>query len=259
MNTQEIESRIPLLIEKARPSVLQDYLDNVANEALLAYRLEEHLQPGANGAESLYTRVLNGVFVLDSLCGLLELPDIEARVLLTAYTVHALHAFPGREDSLNESDVTDDVAGEIERLGLPAFFLGWRDYLPDIAALARGREDSRQPPGGPPAADYRLGRDRLRALRYLLAAADAIVLSRTLAEKAHKKSFLDHLNAHLAAVGEGRQYTFITHRLAEQRGLLSNVLHEAIAAEMEETHGLLPLLYYPSGLCCKKFCLTAGR
>jgi CRISPR-associated protein Csc3 len=39
----------------------------------------------------------------------------------------------------------------------------------------------------------------------------------------------------------------VTHRLTESRGLLSNVIHNAIATYLHETYGLTPLLYYPDG------------
>ncbi|MCZ7672374.1 MAG: hypothetical protein M5U34_37245 [Chloroflexi bacterium] len=72
-------------------------------------------------------------------------------------------------------------------------------------------------------------------------------MSHTLDERKHKGDFLDDFNTYLSESGVAEQYEFITHRLTESRGLLSNVLHNAIAAHLQTQHGLVPLLFYPDG------------
>ncbi len=95
---------------------------------------------------------------------------------------------------------------------------------------------------------YRLGRERILALRYLMKAADTLDLSHTLDDRKHKGDFLDDFNTYLSESGIADQYEFVTHRLTESRGLLSNVLHNAIAAHLQNQHGLVPLLFYPDGI-----------
>ena len=75
--------RIRFLIGKEEPSVFKDYLDQVANQALLAYR--SHLQWGNKQGESLYTHVLNGVQTLETLRPCLGLTDLEARIFFTGF------------------------------------------------------------------------------------------------------------------------------------------------------------------------------
>src|SRR5690606_2875582 len=65
----------------------------------------------------------------------------------------------------------------------------------------------------------------------------------TLEERSHKATFLSYLNAFV----DDRQFAFFIHRLAENRGTLTNMLHEAIVGVLQEEQ-LVPLLYYPDGV-----------
>lgn len=246
-----MDSNIALLIGKKDKTILSHYLEQVANKSLLAYRNASHLQWGKKQGESLYTHILNGIFILDSLRDVLKLPDNEVKVLFTAYTVHDINKFEGRDGSFNKLATPENIAAEIERLNLPQFFPEWRDYLADIEGLVRSHGRSTHTSGellipklGP---RYRLGRERILALRYLMKATDTLDLSHTLDERKHKGDFLDDFNTYLSESGVAEQYEFITHRLTESRGLLSNVLHNAIAAHLQTEHGLVPLLFYPDG------------
>ncbi|VAW34216.1 hypothetical protein MNBD_CHLOROFLEXI01-253 [hydrothermal vent metagenome] len=247
-----MDSNIALLLGKKDKTILSHYLENVANKSLLAYRNASHLQWGKKQGESLYTHILNGIFILDSLRDILKLPDIEVKILFTAYTVHDINKFEEQKGSFNKLATQENIATEIERLNLPSFFLEWRDYLADIEGLVRSHGRSTHTSGellipnlGP---RYRLGRERILALRYLMKAADTLDLSHTLDDRKHKGDFLDDFNTYLSESGTPVQYEFITHRLTESRGLLSNVLHNAIAAHLQNQHGLIPLLFYPDGI-----------
>ncbi len=250
--------RIAFLIGKEEPSVFKDYLDQVANQALLPYKAI--FQYGGKRGESLYTHVINGVFVLETLRPLLHLSDEEARVLYTAFTVHDINKALGRQEAFGQLATAENVASEIERLGLGAFFPEWQEYLADITSLVRGHS-GHQHAGGERwvvkrASAYRLGLERVNALLHLMRAADVVDLSHTLEERDHKSDFLGHLNAYLADSGLPVQYEFTTHRLTETRGLLSNVIHNAIVAELRNRYGLVPLLFYPNGVA---YLMEQGR
>lgn len=237
--------------EKQTP-VFDDYIDHVANQSLLPYKTV--LQHGGKKGQSLYMHVLDGVLVLESLREPLGLSDNEARTLYTAFTIHDLNKAPGQppEKSFSKLATQENIAAEIERLNIATFFPEWREYLADIESLVRGHSGHYHtggemliPKRGPA---YKLGMERVAALVKLMQAADIIDLSHTLAEQEHKNKFLSHLNAYLAESGQPRQYEFVTHQLSEQRGLLTNVIHNSITAYMSETHNLIPLLYYPDGV-----------
>ncbi|MCP4165893.1 MAG: type I-D CRISPR-associated protein Cas10d/Csc3 [Chloroflexi bacterium] len=251
--------RIAFLIGKQRPSLLKSYLDLVGNKTLLAYR--HQWQWGKKEGESLYTHIINGIFLLDALREVLSLSDLEAQVLFTAYTVHDINKMETEKArAFNKLAVEENIAPLVERLGLPAFFPDWRDYLADIESFIRGHGGSTQTSGEmlvvKRAPAYKLGMQRVQALRNLMKAVDIIDLSHTLDERQHKQTFLTHLNTYLAETGEARQFQLFTHQLTEQRGLFSNILHQAIADELKETAELIPLLYYPDGIV---YLVTKGQ
>jgi len=243
-------NRIALLLGLAEPSLFKDYLDHVTNRALLPYKTI--FQYGGKSGQSLYTHVMDGIFVLETLRSALHLTDDEARVLFTAYTVHDINKVLGTQEPFSKLATTENIAAEITRLGLDAFFPAWQAYLTDITSLVRGHSGHHHAGGErwvvKGADRYRLGLKRVNALLHLMRAVDVVDLSHTLEEQRHKADFLGHLNAYLADSGQAVQYTFFTHRLSEMRGLLTNVIHNSIVRELRDAHGLTPLLFYPDGV-----------
>jgi CRISPR-associated protein Csc3 len=241
---------IELLIGKKTPSVFSDYLEQVGNRALLNYR--SHLQWGGKEGESLYTHVLNGVQILETLRPLLNLPDNEARVLFTAFTVHDLNKVLQSKEGFSKLAVADNVGQEILRLGLERFFPSWEQYLADIISLIRAHSGHHHSGGERMIVRrepvYRLGLAGVNALLNLMRAADVIDLSHTLEERAHKQDFIGYLNAYLADSGQSRQMQLFSHRLTEQRGILTNVIHNAIVEDLIAQYHLTPFLYYPDGV-----------
>ena len=242
---------IALLIGKEEPSVFKDYLEHVANRGLAPYKAI--LQWGAKGGESLYTHVLNGVFVLETLRQPLGLSDTDARVLYTAFTIHDINKVPGHaEVSFSKIATSENLAAEAKKLGLSSFFPDWKEYLEDITSLVRGHSGHHHSGGerwiAKRAPTYGLGLERVNALVHLMRAADVVDLSHRLEESARKSDFLGHLNAYLADAGYPVQYEFVTHRLTEQRGILTNLIHNSISAELSERYELIPLLHYPDGI-----------
>ena len=133
-------------------------------------------------------------------------------------------------------------------LEMERFFPEWQDYLKDIEVLVRAHSryhntydetlDLNYDP-------YALERDRL--LKYLvpiIRAIDVIDLSKTLEERAKKQDFLKEINSLFDDV----KYKFVYHKVSEQRGVFTNLIHNEIARYLETEKDLLPLLYYPDGV-----------
>ncbi len=226
---------------------IKNYIEYVANNGLLPYRATIHY--GEKAGKSLYTHILNGIFVLDRVRRLLRLSDIETQVLFTAYTLHDINKMVPDGDKVKYEDlmVRERVEPKLREVGLHRFFPEYADYLIDCMHLMRqtsGRLfgglhetlDLRKAPR------YGLEHERVQELVHLMRAADKVDLSHTLAEQRHKNDFLDELNAISAT-----QYTFVTHRVAEQRGSFTNILHNAAMEELHVRYGLEPLLIYPDG------------
>jgi len=246
-----------LLTSQQEKPVFGRYLDQVANKGLLPYKAV--FQYGGKRGESLFTHVLNGVTVLESLRPPLQLSDRETELLFTAFTVHDLNkapAYQGTKQSFGTLASQENIAAEIERHNLAEFFPGWRDYLAEIESLIRGHSGHYHHSGETLFADrgaaYRLPEHRVAGLIKLMRAADIIDLSHTLAEQDKKQTFLSHLNVALADFGLDWQYEFFTHQLTEQRGLLTNLIHNAVRSHLRQTYQLIPLLYYPDGVAYLK-------
>ena len=127
---------LPFGPRRKTPSVLRDYLDQVANQKLVAYKtIRQH---GGKRGESLYTHVLNGILLLEALRPHLGLSDQEARLLFTVFTVHDINKVPDYVgDRYDKVAIPDNFIEEIERLGLDQFFPGYKPYLLDIVRIAR--------------------------------------------------------------------------------------------------------------------------
>ena len=149
--------------------------------------------------------------------------------------------------SFNRLATLETVQEELERLNIPEFFPDYLDYLEDITLLIRSHSGHFHTDGEfliPAHNPYRLDRGRLdHVLRPLIRALDNLQLSSTLTERTNKQDFLSFLNGIT-----DRQYEFGHHHIAENRGILTNLVHNQVANYFEEQHGFIPLLFYPDGV-----------
>ncbi len=236
-------------IDSGTGDIFQNYIDKIANRKLRAY--QEIIQYGAKAGESLYLHILNGICVLERLRPILDLEDIEVQVLFSAFSVHDLNKleeFQGTRRSFNYLANSGNIGAVLTDLEMERFFPEWQDYLKDIEVLVRAHSrfhntyaetlDQRYDP-------YLLDKNRL--LNYLvpiIRAIDVIDLSKTLEERAKKRDFLIEINS----IFDDVQYRFVHHKVSEQRGILTNLIHNEIVRYLESEKDLLPLLYYPDGV-----------
>ena len=230
-------------------NLFRTYVEEIVNGKLQEY--QEIIQWGAKAGQSLYLHVLNGICVLERLRPILNLDDIEVQVLFSAFSVHDLNKlsqFQNEKRSFNYLANAKNVSAALMHLEMERFFPEWQDYLKDIEVLVRAHSryhntydetlDLNYDP-------YSLERNRL--LKYLvpiIRAMDVVDLSKTLEESAKKQDFLKEINSLFADV----QYKFVYHKVSEQRGILTNLLHNEIVKYLETEKDLLPLLYYPDGV-----------
>lgn len=228
--------------------IFENYMDKIANRKLRKY--QEIIQYGAKAGQSLYLHILNGICALERLRPILNLDDIEGQVLFSAYSVHDLNKldqYQGENVPFNYLANAENISSVLTDLEIGHFFPEWQDYLKDIEVLVRAHSrfhntyaetlDLNYNP-------YSLNKDRL--LKYLvpiIRAIDVIDLSKTLEERAKKRDFLIEINS-ICDI----QYKFVYHKVSEQRGVLTNLIHNEIAKYLESEKDLLPLLYYPDGV-----------
>jgi len=229
--------------------LFQVYVKEIANGKLREY--QEIIQWGAKAGQSLYLHILNGICILERLRPILNLKDIEIQVLFSAFSVHDLNKleeFQNEKRSFNYLANAENIGDVLTTLEIEHFFPEWQDYLKDIEVLVRAHSrfyntygetlDQRYDP-------YSLDKDRLlNHLVPIIRAMDVIDLSKTLEERGKKRDFLIEVNSLFDDV----QYKFVYHKVSEQRGILTNLIHNEIVKYLESEKDLLPLLYYPEGV-----------
>jgi len=234
------------------PDVTGDFVRELANGRLRTYKAI--VQTGSKSGQSYYAHVLDLVFLFERLQPLIDLPDVERRCIYCACMMHDLNKVPpynqwsgGRRTYADMVSETN-VATELERLEADRFFRDWPAHLADIVALAHLHQGNLAITAT--GLDrtthhrFRLGWERSRRLGWLLYAVDTLVTSHTLEEARSKAQALEKINLFL----DGRRQRWLTHRLTENRGLLSNVIHNGVVQYLREAVGALDLLYYPDGV-----------
>lgn len=236
-------------IDSEMGDLFQNYMDKIANRKLRAY--QEIIQYGAKAGESLYLHILNGICVLERLRPILNLDDIEVQVLFSAFSVHDLNKleeFQDQKRSFNYLANTENISGALTELEIEHFFPEWQGYLKDIEVLVRAHSRFHNTYGETLDQNYDpYSLDKGRLLNYLIPiirATDVIDLSKTLQEQAKKRDFLIEINS----IFDDVQYKFVYHKVSEQRGILTNLIHNEIVKYLESEKDLLPLLYYPEGV-----------
>ena len=230
-------------------NLFQTYVEEIANKKLRGY--QEIIQYGAKAGESLYLHIINGIFVLERLRPILDLDDLEVQLLFSAFSVHDLNKLQEFQDerrSFNYLANAKNVSAVLTNLEIEKFFPEWQDYLKDIEVLVRAHSRHHHTYDETLDLDYDpYSHDRDRLLNYLvpiIRAMDVIDLSKRLEDQAKKGDFLKELNRILVDV----QYQFVYHKVSEQRGILTNLIHNEIVKYLETEKDLLPLLYYPDGV-----------
>lgn len=229
--------------------ILGDYIRHIANGGLVRYR--QIVQWGGKDGQPLYAHVVDLAFTFVRLTDLLDLSQAEQRVMMLALSAHDINKVPGENKPMRFPDQAsaEYVGMELKRLGADEFFPEWQDYIEDICALIRAHGGHFHHGGNllivKPTQNERfaLGGDRVRQLTKLMKALDTLDLSHTLNEQQHKQSFINYLNEFSEI-----QYRLVNHSIAEQRGILSNVIHNQIARFMLRQKHAQPLLYYPDGV-----------
>src|SRR5258706_1409223 len=245
--------------------VFSDYLLYIANKKLYRYKQIIHTR-GEKQGQSYYSHIMDLVAIAEKLRPALDLTEQEMRCVLLALTIHDLNKVPpydkgpdGRETKYADAATPENIQAELERLEVDAYFPAWHDYLQDIILLAQFHQEAST--GTILTIDQRkinqckLPPGRLKGpLKHLVKAADASDNSHSgdhcnPHEMHIRDKLLQHINA--AMQGQERQYRFFGHRLAELRGLFTNIIHNELVAYFQGKYGdnaCIDLQYYSEGV-----------
>ena len=245
--------------------VLEDYVAYLANDKLLSYKTVVHT--GGKAGESLWTHVMNLVTTVEKLRPLFRLTANEMRCLLLALTVHDINKLDeygkrsdGKGRSYANAATHEHIEDLLARLEAQTFFPAWKEYRLDIKFLADAHQEMSQQATQ---FDQRYidrcwleGRRLKGPLKALMKLADVSDNSHSGAYAAPgeihvRDKLIKHLNAALNSIGHPRRYRFVGHRLAELRGIQTNIIHNQFVALMKATYGeeaCIDLLYHPEGV-----------
>lgn len=236
--------------------LLTAYYKCVANGPMKDYRWI--IQGGNKQGQNYYVHVLDGINVLHKLrvASVIEVNDLEEELLFAAYTIHDMNKIPlygGRGVTLSYVNIVtpENIRAELTRIDMGRFFPTWEQYVAEIRLLMLLHQHDAAPLADLDLSSYKytLPYKRLQELGKLMYAVDNLDLSHTLAEKNHKQNALTSINA----IAE-RRWRWVTHRLSENRAVLSNLIHNTVVEYLQKRHTqnnhpiIADVLYYPDGV-----------
>jgi CRISPR-associated protein Csc3 len=265
--------------------VIRQFIETIAPRALLAYSHIPALGGSANVAmerdpllppeatshsdrarvafaqlrdQSLSAHLFNGIFAGARVAELLPpdraLREIDWQVWVLGFM---MHDYTKAKDAPIEPrylpQIRKIIEREGERLEFASFLPNWKDYLDDVTFLAQNtqrRRDANLDWSLYP--DLRLAERRLFTLRDLAAFSDVLVHIHHPADVAERddegRDRSQNLRATLGMLfGVGRAPRLAYHQLTEVRGLLSNLINNALMRALEQ-HGHQPYLFFPDGV-----------
>lgn len=242
--------------EQEPEDLLATYYKNVANGPMKDYR--QIIQGGNKQGQNYYVHILDGINVLHKLRvgQVVEVNDLEEKLLFTAYTIHDMNKIPpyggrGATSSYINIATCQNIETELKRIDMGRFFHSWDQYLEEIRLLMLLHQHDAAPLVDLNQSDhkYALPYKRLQELGKLMYAVDNLDLSHTLSEQNHKQNALTSINA-----SAERRWRWVTHRLGENRAIFSNLIHNTIVEYLQNRHTqnghpiIVDLLYYPDGV-----------
>lgn len=269
------EERFKFVYETDEAEVLTDFIELVADtKQFLAYK--SIIQTGSKAGESLWAHIINLVMIAEKLRPLFQLDEKEMQCILLAIVIHDLNKLDGYGKLANGRSIRYAEVTRIENIidvftnfnvdhsdststTVDLFFSEWRDYLHDIKYLAQAHQEkaSLESQHDQKLIDQcKLDPDRLKGpLGFLMKAVDVSDNSHagdyTTWHEGHiRDKLMMRLNEALHQGSIPRRYRFVGYRLAEFRGLLTNIIHKKMVALLHATYGeeaCIDLLYHADG------------
>lgn len=225
-------------------AVLKRYLENVVGkESFERFKSPPFIHTGGpKKGSSLWGHILNGIFLLVSLKDLLSLSNSDMEILDAAYTLHDINKMVTEEKlPFARLAIAERAEEQIQLLNIHGFFCAWKESLPLILNLIRGHS-SHSGLFGDALLSGTAFDPKFQKFQRIIQAIDIIDNSTTLEETAKKEEFLHKINACLP---DEKKQRWISHRLPEMKGLLTNIIHNRVLSILE---GGIPLLFYSDGV-----------
>ena len=236
--------------------VLQDYVEIVGPQMQKEYTLRSAKGSSVeryahNDDQSMLTHVLNGVFptlqiVRESGAAL---SGIEKKIYLIAYTLHDLDKLVNVRDlsvadANKKSEFYRYLDNWVERLHFDVFCPEYDEYQEDIGYLILNTQVKYGADLNPQNFDRQLPSSRHPFLQKMCRCSDLIAYFMK-----NPASFLERqdIQDSLTHLSRGK-LVFAYHKVSENRGMLTNVINNAVLAEMRDNFGWKPFLFFPTGV-----------
>lgn len=210
-----------------------------------------------NPDQSLTAHILNGLFAGLRMAERLPpekiLSDTEQRLWVLGYIIHDYTKVYGIKVLSGQLGAIRQVVNHLgEELGFDGYMSNWLNYLDDIVFLAQNTQ--KVVGANLNLRDYRLKTHirRLDVLRLLSSYADVLVHIKSPSEvmlpAADGRDRAENLRQTMADLfGAGQAPRLAYHKLTDVRGLLSNIVNNAVIAELQK-QGYEPYLFFPNGV-----------
>ena len=254
--SQRLHAQIALLKNAVDPSdfVLMDYIDRVVPQMLEEYTLQS-----AKGGtkypklsdQSMLAHILNGIFPTLTIVRTAGQPlsELEEQLYLIAFSFHDIDKLVGIRD-LRVSDAEKSVQFYtyldewISKLHFDKFCPDYREYRGDIAYLILNTQKKYGADLNLQNFDLRLPGRQRQYLRLMCTASDLIAYllknPSGVREQANVRESLTHLS--------DAKLEFTYHKLAENRGMITNVINNALLRILRDRLGWKPFLFFPTGV-----------
>lgn len=247
------------LLKGAIPSddnVLQNYVEIVGPRMQKEYTLRSAKGSSVekyahNDDQSMLTHVLNGVFPTLQIVreSGTDLSDIEKQLYLISYTLHDLDKLVNvRELSVADAEKKREfyryLDEWVERLHFDIFCSEYDEYREDIGYLILNTQVKYGADLNPRNFDRQLPPARHELLKNMCRSSDLITYFMK-----NPASFLERqeIRDSLTLLSRGK-LVFAYHKVSENRGMLTNVINNAILAEMRDNFEWKPFLFFPTGV-----------
>ena len=253
---QRLHAQIALLKNAVDPAdfVLMDYIDRVVPQMLEEYTLQP--AKGSTGwadkyDQSMLAHILNGIFPTLTIVRTAGQPlsELEERLYLIAYSFHDLDKLVGiRNLSVSDAEKSEQFYAYLDewvsKLHFDQFCPDYEEYRGDIAYLIFNTQKKYGADLNLQNFDLRLLGRRRQYLRLMCTASDLIAYllknPSGVREQANVRESLTHLS-------DGK-LEFAYHKLAENRGMITNVINNALLRILRDRLGWKPFLFFPTGV-----------
>ena len=254
--SQRLHAQIALLKNAVDPSdfVLMDYINKVVPQMLAEYTLQP--AKGSTGWEykhdqSMLAHILNGIFPTLTIVRTSKQPlnELEEKLYLISYSFHDLDKLVGIQDlSVSDIEKADQFYVYLDewvtKLHFDEFWPNFEEYRGDIAYLILNTQKKYGVDLNLNNFDLRLPGRRRQYLREMCTASDLIAYLMK-----NPNGFREHdkVCESLTQLSFGK-LEFTYHKLAENRGMITNVINNALLRILRDRLGWKPFLFFPTGV-----------